>query len=859
MSQQQQWEIIQQKAFTRWVNAHLRKRGREIKDIIEDLKDGVQLINLYEIISEEQLGKYYPTPQSKFHKIANLNLILNKINSFVASVGIRVQFGPEQILDGVKQQVLGMIWCLIHKFEIQDISEEALSAREGLLLWCKKKTAGYKDVKVDNFNYSWEDGLAFAALIHKHRPDLLNFDEYQSTKENKQENLQKIFDLAEKHLDIPQILDAVDMVKYKPDDKAVMAYVAYYWKKFSSNQKAEKAAKKIGAAAKKQKELEAMQHEYEVRARALLAWINEAIAAYSDPEGMRKESNSLAKVTVKSGEFKEFKNKQKPPKLTDKNDLEVLLTNIRSKQKNEGLPQYNPPEELTTQAIDGTWDSLNSTQESYDKALSQHLALMKRLEILLGRFKSRSQKVLGWQTEKVQSMSAEDVKKLETISALQARSKIHEAFSEEVQSVEKSLTQLREVANEIISNEHEAAPEVQASLDSLNQQQTQVMDTAKELSTRLADELTRREELVRLCLEFARKAEQVNLFCEDALLSLIEPVRASSVKDVELYQNTVDGIEQEHAGENATALNDLAELEKKITAEEGNPTEFSKLSLAQVNEKYQAVRAQLDARKKDLGGETVTQQERATLLHDFSTQVNDYTAWTNKTKDVINNCVSTESSLEEQRATIVQVGNASIDESKSKVENLTSLFKKLEELDIAEQSPITLQALSVLGEQVNSFVKKRLESIEQQLVASKASTLTPEQVKDFKDVFVHFDKDRDGQLTKLDFKACCASLGEDIPDETLNEVFNGYDQNKDGKISFDEFIDFMVKINKASTGYEDVLDAFVAIAGGNAIVTEGQLRSCMDKEEVEYLLTKLKPVEGGLDYKTYLAETYGKN
>jgi len=65
---------------------------------------------------------------------------------------------------------------LIHKFEIQDISEGELSAREGLLLWCQKKTAGYRNVKVVEFTNSWKSGLAFCALIHKHRPDLIDFD-----------------------------------------------------------------------------------------------------------------------------------------------------------------------------------------------------------------------------------------------------------------------------------------------------------------------------------------------------------------------------------------------------------------------------------------------------------------------------------------------------------------------------------------------------------------------------------------------------------------------------------------------------------------------------------------------------------
>lgn len=92
--------------------------------------------------------------------------------------------------------------------QISDIvvgQEPNVTAREALLRWARRSTARYPGVRVTDFTCSWRDGLAFSALLHRNRPDLVDWRGARASQPR--ERLDRVFHVAEREYGVTRLLD----------------------------------------------------------------------------------------------------------------------------------------------------------------------------------------------------------------------------------------------------------------------------------------------------------------------------------------------------------------------------------------------------------------------------------------------------------------------------------------------------------------------------------------------------------------------------------------------------------------------------------------------------------------------------
>ncbi|KAM4734456.1 protein-methionine sulfoxide oxidase mical3a isoform 19-T22 [Anableps anableps] len=109
--------------------------------------------------------------------------------------------------------------------------QESIARSSKLLNWCQRQTDGYRNVSVTDLTMSWKSGLALCALIHRYRPDLIDFDCLDE--ENHERNNQLAFDVAEKEFGISPCMTGKEMSSVvEPDKLSMVMYLSQFYEMF---------------------------------------------------------------------------------------------------------------------------------------------------------------------------------------------------------------------------------------------------------------------------------------------------------------------------------------------------------------------------------------------------------------------------------------------------------------------------------------------------------------------------------------------------------------------------------------------------------------------------------------------------
>ncbi|XP_049556521.1 plectin isoform X8 [Orcinus orca] len=358
---------VQKKTFTKWVNKHLIKAQRHISDLYEDLRDGHNLISLLEVLSGDSLPR--EKGRMRFHKLQNVQIALDYLrHRQVKLVNIR----NDDIADGNPKLTLGLIWTIILHFQISDIQvsgqSEDMTAKEKLLLWSQRMIEGFQGLRCDNFTSSWRDGRLFNAIIHRHKPTLIDMNKvYRQTN---LENLDQAFSVAERDLGVTRLLDPEDVDVPQPDEKSIITYVSSLYDAMPRVPDVQDGVKA--------NELQLRWQEYRELVLLVLQWIRAHTAGFEE----RRFPSSFEEIEILWCQFLKFKETELPAKEADKNRCKGIYQSLEGAVQAGQLkmpPGYHPLD------VEKEWGKLHVAILEREKQLRSEFERLERLQRVVSK------------------------------------------------------------------------------------------------------------------------------------------------------------------------------------------------------------------------------------------------------------------------------------------------------------------------------------------------------------------------------------------------------------------------------------------------------------------------------------------
>ncbi|XP_063975577.1 dystonin isoform X37 [Diachasmimorpha longicaudata] len=328
--------------------------------------------------------------------------------------------------------------------------EPNVTAREALLRWAKRSTARYPGVRVTDFTGSWRDGLAFSALLHRNRPDLIDWKTARSCQAR--ERLHQVFYIAEREYHVTRLLDPEDVDTPEPDEKSLITYISSLYDVFPEPPPIHPL---YDADAQRRS------GEYRELANALHLWIREKISIMQE----RAFPPTLIEMKKLAADNAKFKNEEVPVRYRDKQRLTHIFRDLQ--KYFEAVGEVDMEQELHIDVIDKNWNRLMLLHQEREQAVLDEIKRLERLQRLAEKV-HREMKATDNRLEELERRVEDEARRLDRLHPLEAKHAV-DLLEQDIRSTEISIQNIFTDVQTLIDGKYSQGGELYKRVQKLHQ------------------------------------------------------------------------------------------------------------------------------------------------------------------------------------------------------------------------------------------------------------------------------------------------------------------------------------------------------------------------------------------------------
>lgn len=317
-------------------------------------------------------------------------------------------------------------------------NEENVTAREALLRWAKKTTDKYPGVHISDFTSSWRDGMGFSALVHRNRPDLIDWRNIREI--NNRERLERAFTVMHNEFNVPKLLDPCDVDTNAPDERSMITYISTLYNVFPQPPKAHPL---VDMSSHNQAQ------EYRTEAQKLLIWCRDKTSMLQE----KTFDRNLPELRRSLEELKKLRNYEVPERQKDKAKLTVLYGQLE--RYFQAVGDKSLELDLRPESLEMFWYRLITALADKEHELLLHIQQLQQLELLADKVEREVEQFDQKITDISFRISSESTR-IEKLHRMDARS-IIESIETEVALLEKPIEQMLQDCHTLLDGNHEKA------------------------------------------------------------------------------------------------------------------------------------------------------------------------------------------------------------------------------------------------------------------------------------------------------------------------------------------------------------------------------------------------------------------